>query len=804
MENIQKNNFNKYIDNINKTTIQIFNLIKLQNWNDLLNIIETNDTDFNYNIQDNTKTYLLEYLIIFNQYKIIKILLKKNIKIDIFDSNNKSILYNVIKFNYFDILDLFINYNNNYIGYNILELEDSDGDIPLFYTIKYNNDESFINIIINNMNNLYISNKSKENALMIAIKYNNYTAFKILIPKFLDNINFKNINGETILHYAVKFKTFEIFNYIIKIFKNNHFDKLINIINYVDYKNNYSILHYVFYHIDEQFIKLLYDNNLLVHINPNLQDISGNIFYHYFINNIINIQNINFSIIETIININNIIKNIKFNFNLYNIDGNTVAHLLASNVNFFVTNKLHDFINFIITNTDINIQNYNGDSVLFILIQHNYWKNIKNILINKKLDIFLTNYKNKHIFQFINNKHHNDLETFIDIVTQSYIIQLHKSNKSNKWIDYWDKKCSINYIKLNNNDKKILSSLNIDFNNNKNICYDVIYNKIKLFIELFIKNTKNININSYPITQKIKKLINNYPNVNISSYTGSSIDILFGLLFLHNKFNNISSSLSLININKNIINCNNIKNNENNYKICDIINFQILWANKKLLLPSSNSNNFVTHLNILIHNYKNNKNNIRFFIVPIGIELNINDNLYYHSNSLIFDFQNMEVERFEPYGCDSPPDFNYKPNLLDNALINILDDNHLDFKYIPPHDYLSKIGFQKKEISELKNDYIGDPDGFCSLWCIWWIDIRITNPDIIRTNLVNMLNKELINNNYSYKKLIRDYSFYITKNRDVVFKKSNTNINEWINDTVTQINIDKLNSLITNEITKIL
>ena len=38
-----------------------------------------------------------------------------------------------------------------------------------------------------------------------------------------------------------------------------------------------------------------------------------------------------------------------------------------------------------------------------------------------------------------------------------------------------------------------------------------------------------------------------------------------------------------------------------------------------------------------------------------------------------------------------------------------------------------------------------------------------------------MLNNELINNNYSYKKLIRDYSSYITKNRDALFKKSNTN-----------------------------
>jgi hypothetical protein len=46
------------------------------------------------------------------------------------------------------------------------------------------------------------------------------------------------------------------------------------------------------------------------------------------------------------------------------------------------------------------------------------------------------------------------------------------------------------------------------------------------------------------------------------------------------------------------------------------------------------------------------------------------------------------------------------------------------------------------EIKEKKNDYIGDPNGFCALWCIWWADIRISNPNIPREKLVKILMKD--------------------------------------------------------------
>ena len=86
---------NTDINIYHKTVEKIFNCVKTQNWKSLLLLIQ--DTDINLNIKDNSNTYLIEYAIIFNQIDIIKILLIKNIRIDITGDNNQSILYNVIK-----------------------------------------------------------------------------------------------------------------------------------------------------------------------------------------------------------------------------------------------------------------------------------------------------------------------------------------------------------------------------------------------------------------------------------------------------------------------------------------------------------------------------------------------------------------------------------------------------------------------------------------------------------------------------------------------------------------------------------
>jgi len=785
-------NFNKLIDDNNNTIEEIFTKIKAQKWDDVKKIIKS--SNINLNIKDDKNIFLLEYAVIFNQIEIIDLLLDKNVRIDIVDDMSRSILFNIIKFSYVEILIKLLEKNKKSIGKSILEIKDKDGNIPLFYAIQCFNIKC-VEIILSYTNNFYIKNSNGDNPLHLAIKFQNFELFKIILSNFND-LKSRNNLGESYLHLIIKYKCYDMLEFIIKMYNTN--ENFIQLLNFVETQYNFTILHYICIELDFESLQIISNLDMLKFIDGNIQDNSGNIFYHYFINNIINIEKITTSLTNDIINMNELFKNINFNINLYNIDGNTPAHILFININYFILNNLNILINNIIEKIDLNIQNFKGESIFYIIIRNNYWSKIYNILINKKIDIFIIANNSTTIFDYIDKK---DYEEFINMISLSYLNQLLNSDKSKKWLEYWDNRCK-KIIKLNElNDTELEFIKNIDIKNNDNICFDIIKNKIKNSITTFIENKNIFESSSFPVSNKFNKLISNYPSVVISTFSGSTIDILSGFIFLINKFNKskknyLTTSLNLIEDKNNIIKCKKIKSNNNEHKICEIYGFEIYWINKNIQFPQNKYNN-IHKILIWMNEHKND--GYRWFIIPIGIEINTNS----HANYLIFDIEMMEVERFEPHGAYPPLGLNYDSELLDNILINYIFESGLKFKYFKPLNYLPKIGFQIKEINELNNDYIGDPNGFCALWCIWWADLRLTNPEITRDKLVKNINKELINGNYSYKKIIRDYSGFIIEIRDKLFLKANTNINEWINDTISNKNIDLLNSSIKDIIEEI-
>jgi ankyrin repeat protein len=806
INDINNINFNKLIDENNKINDKIFELVKKQEWKELINFLRKKTIDLN--IKDNSNTYLLEYAIIFNQSELIDVLLEKNVRIDIIDDSSKSILYNVIKFSYTDILIKLLEKNKSNIGRSILEIKDYEENIPLFYAIKFYNIEC-LKIILSYTKNFYIKNLDGENALHLAIKIQNFDIFK-LVQNYIVDFKARNKQGESYLHLIIKYKCYDTLEYLIHKYKNDF--NFIESINFVEYKYNFTILHYICIQLDLKSLQIIYNNDLINYINGDTQDNSGNLFYHYFINNILEYKKLSFDTINSIIEMNEILKKIKFNINLYNIDGNTPTHLFFSNISFFSSNKLNILINYIAENADMNIQNFEGESVLFIIIKNNYWEEIYNILIEKKLDIFIQNNNSEIIFDFIDKKNYNK---FLDMIVYSYLNQLKDEKKSSKWIEYWDIRCKkiIKYEELNDTEIDLIRSLEIkNLEKNNNVCFDIIKNKLDKLINIFIQTKNIMGSHSYPISHKFAKLINNYPSVIISTFSGSTIDVLSGLIYLHQKFNTkdnkyeqyLSSSIDLIKNKDNLIVCSTKKSifgDENNdfkkSNICEIKGFEILWINKNIFFPTYKNLSIKTLIDSIIKiNLENKSNGYRWIVVPIGIELNS----FSHANYLIIDIQTMEIERFEPHGSSPPIQLNYEPEILDNIIFNYFNETGFGFKYFKPSDYLPKIGFQIKEINELKSDYIGDPNGFCALWCIWWCDIRLTHPDIPRHKLVKQLFKELINGKYSFKKLIRDYSSYIISIRDQIFIKSNTNINEWINDTISEKNIFLLNKTIKDEI----
>ena len=773
-----KTDFNKEIDKIYTLTTKIFQLIKLQDWANLLILIKSNNID--YNIKDNSNVWLLEYLIMFNQINIIELLLTKNIRLDIKDEQNRSILYSVIKFSYIPVLKLLLKIDKKIIGKSILEIKDNDENIPLFYAIKFYNKE-IIDIMLSYQNNFYSKNSDGENALHLAVKTLDLDIFKLLLTKIID-INIKKNNGETCLHLAIKHRSYDIIKYIISEYIDKP-NKNINL-NSIESKYNFTPMHYIFLSLDFQLISIF--SKCLNRFNSNIQDKSGNIFLHYFINNII--QNHESNKKDNLFYLIDLIKKLDINYNLYNIDGNTSCHILLLNIEIF-KKDYNIIINDLIEKTDLNIQNQNGESCLFLLIKNHFWKDVSNILIKKKLDIFIIDVNRNTMFDYLDLE---DLEFFTELITNSYLYLLTNPEYGSKWLDYWDNRCkkNINLKELNETEKELIQNINIDVN--KPLCFSLINDKIKNYIKSFKKEKKMYDIHSYPIHTKYQKLIENYTDVIIPTFTGSTIDIITGLIYLNKKYKNtLSTSLKLLDPTIPIINCNN--------NICEISGFEILWKNFQLLLPSSKSNDLMRELTYIKINKK-----MRFFGISIGIELNTKNYVYGHANFLLFDFITMQVERFEPHGAEPPYGLDYNAHLLDNILENKILSFKLGFKYISPFDYLQKIGFQIKEIYELKSDYIGDPNGFCAVWCIWWIDMRIANPDIIRTKLVNLLSKEIINEEYSYKKIIRNYSYFITELRDKLLTKANININNWINDTMSIEQKNTLEYVYRDEIQKVI
>ena len=188
-------------------------------------------------------------------------------------------------------------------------------------------------------------------------------------------------------------------------------------------------------------------------------------------------------------------------------------------------------------------------------------------------------------------------------------------------------------------------------------------------------------------------------------------------------------------------------------------------------------NKFDQRITFLINNPR-----IRFIIIPIGIQLKEGN----HANILVYDKKINEIERFEPNGSSPPYRFNYNDSMLDHLLQSKLEGLIPNITYIPPKDYLPRIGFQYLDAYERNRVRIGDPSGFCAVWTIWYAETRIQNKDIERSQLVRKVIRNAKRNAISFKNMIRNYSGKIIQIRDAVLEKAGVDINDWLNNTVTK------------------
>ena len=715
--------------------IILFNLLKEHKWKDFETILKEDiNNEIDVNIRDNSNTYLIQYAIIFNKKDIVSLLINKSIKLDIIDTDGRSLLYYPIKYKYIDILELLLNFNNTNIGISLIDIIDNEGFNALHYSILYN-DIISTELLLKYNSNVNIKNKNGYNCLHLAVYKQNIDLINLVLKNNI-KINTNTNSGETTLHIACNLQNYEICKLLLENGANP---------NIQDYEHEITPIIYAITLKDINILNLLLKYNADI----NMQDYYGNTPLHYVI-------------LEDNIELFDYLMKLNVNVNIYNIESKLPLHLVfekyGKNTEYYISKLLEK--------SDINLQNNIGNTVMHLLVALNIWDKYKDILIKKNMDIYLKNNMGKIVLSYVSDKYKSK---FIDIVINSFIYRL--KNENIEWALNWENICAKE--KLTDDDIKILKK-NINGKVETDICKQI----VKKFIE---ENQQSI-----PIHKKIDIdiQIKNNKCIQFTTFTGITLDILVGLIYLCNKHNSICPLLSEnfeynTDLNK-YYNSLGLYNNS----IINYLNFEIVWVYHKMFYPT----NFDEKFKKCILNKKS-----KYIIIPIGIEL-VNGS---HSNYLIYDINKNEIERFEPNGYHNPYKLNYNPYLLDKLLekkFKQIDNNIIYFK---PKDFLPKIGFQSLDATESsKFKKIGDPGGFCAAWTIWYVDMRLSNPTIERKELIEEIIKKIKKYNFSFKNIIRNYTVKITNLRDEILKEGQIDINDWINEKLNNDQILKINNKI--------
>jgi hypothetical protein len=134
-----------------------------------------------------------------------------------------------------------------------------------------------------------------------------------------------------------------------------------------------------------------------------------------------------------------------------------------------------------------------------------------------------------------------------------------------------------------------------------------------------------------------------------------------------------------------------------------------------------------------------------------------------HANVLIYDKTTKELERFDPHGQWEIEKFNHKglDAKLKEDFAQRTDIMPAKFKYLTPAQYCPVHAvFQAKEGDEIPGE---DLRGNCAVWRLWYINIRLANPNVPRKELILIAQKKLEEKGSLYK-FIKSYTLYILQN----------------------------------------
>jgi len=184
--------------------------------------------------------------------------------------------------------------------------------------------------------------------------------------------------------------------------------------------------------------------------------------------------------------------------------------------------------------------------------------------------------------------------------------------------------------------------------------------------------------------------------------------------------------------------------------------------------------NINPYLNLLINKIKNEgqKDYAVVFLSLISKSGNL------HANILLYDFMEKRIERFEPYG-DTTDKENDVNDILEEELTWNTGLSYLSNQHTSPYAGVQALSDESNELNEKPGDF----GGFCLAWCLWYVEMRLNNPDINPKELINKSISKIIQENKEPYLInhIRNYGNKITKEKFKIYETIKLDKNIWTN-----------------------
>ena len=236
-------------------------------------------------------------------------------------------------------------------------------------------------------------------------------------------------------------------------------------------------------------------------------------------------------------------------------------------------------------------------------------------------------------------------------------------------------------------------------------------------------------------------------------YEGYIYEILFGILYLLKKHKNIALVIGKINL----LDIENI-----------LYNNILSWEdkNKKYFIRYPvNNNNKNNYLSILKEISKNRRFAFNLLYISWGEKEESG-----HFNVILYDFKKKTAERFEPLNQTVYSEGTYKiTDQFDIEFEKIIKT--IGLKYHKPESFVPFVNLQdiEEEHDKLKvknnsneNSILStDIEGYCGIWCLYYIDLRLSNPKVKKEKLLIQLVYVLKRNKLKLRRFIRNYTDYI-------------------------------------------